>query len=330
MASFRKRYGLWQVQVRRKGYQPISKSFVLKADAETWGRQTEADLDKHFLPVDRKAVEQLTLACLIERYANEISPHKRSHAQEKLRLNWLLKLDIAKLSLIQITPKVMANYRDKRLKVVRGSTVKRELVILGHIFEVARREWLIPITLNPVAIIKKPPTPEGRQRRISPEELHSLTEACKRFKGTTMDKLVFFAIETGMRRSELTGLTWENVNLAKRTLLLPLTKNGSSRIVPLSGKAIEILHAIKPQKTGSVFGLSNDAVKCGWFRLMQWSRIKDLHFHDLRHEAVSRFFEKGLSVPEVALISGHKDYRMLMRYTHLRAEDVAVKLNPVD
>ena len=131
--------------------------------------------------------------------------------------------------------------------------------------------------------------------------------------------IIELAIETGMRRGEI--LKIERHHLKDRTLIIPLTKNGHSREIPLTSKAINILY-----DSNLPFPMTPNALKLAWSRLKKKGTIKDLHFHDLRHEAISRFFEKGLSIPEVALISGHKDVRMLFRYTHLKAEDILRKL----
>ena len=131
------------------------------------------------------------------------------------------------------------------------------------------------------------------------------------------------------------------MDLESKTALLPLTKNGEKRIVPLSPAALQVLHqrletsqssslATSNLLSGCVFPLSPNALRLAWDRMKVRAKIKNLRFHDLRHEAISRFFELGLSVPEVALISGHKDARMLFRYTHLRAEDVASKISELE
>ena len=130
-----------------------------------------------------------------------------------------------------------------------------------------------------------------------------------------------------MRRGELVNILWEDIDFARRTLHIPHTKNGHPRTIPLSPRAIDILRQLHGSNEARVFPMSPNAVRLAWQRLTKRAGIEDLHFHDLRHEAISRFFEMGLSVPEVALISGHRDYRMLFRYTHLRAEDVAAKLD---
>ena len=134
------------------------------------------------------------------------------------------------------------------------------------------------------------------------------------------------AVETGMRRSELLNSRSCDVDLQNRLLHIPHTKNGSARTIPLTERAVELLKERLTTDTDHPFSLSPNAVRLAWDRLTERAGIEDLHFHDLRHEAVSRFFELGLSVPEVALISGHRDYRMLSRYTHLKACDIVAKI----
>jgi len=129
-----------------------------------------------------------------------------------------------------------------------------------------------------------------------------------------------------MRRGEILGLERQHLNLNNRTVYLPITKNGDSRTVPLSTRTIGLLYQLPVHISGKVFPLSETALRGLWRRTCRRAGIEDLHFHDLRHEATSRFFEKGLNVMEVGAITGHKDLRMLQRYTHLRAENLAMKL----
>ena len=174
-------------------------------------------------------------------------------------------------------------------------------------------------------MISKPRAPRARDRRLEAGELERLLSACE---NKWFRAVILFAIETGMRRGEILSLTWEGVHLGKRYVHLPDTKNGDSRDVPLSPQALEFLKDL-PRNIRSdqvVFPLHFEALKSSWRRACSKAGINNLRFHDLRHEATSRFFEKGLNVMEVAAITGHKDLRMLQRYTHLRAEDLARKL----
>jgi integrase len=159
-------------------------------------------------------------------------------------------------------------------------------------------------------------------------ELDALLSAIKACQNPLMEQVFRFALATAMRRGEVLSLEWRHVDLSHRTAFLPLTKNGHPRTVPLSTSALEVLatRGATPPNQELIFPISANAFRLAWEGVKQRAGIENLRFHDLRHEAISRFFEIGLSVPEVALISGHKDPRMLFRYTHLKAADVAAKL----
>jgi integrase len=142
-----------------------------------------------------------------------------------------------------------------------------------------------------------------------------------------LSPFVILAIETGMRRSELVRLQWCNIDIKTRVAHLPDTTNGEPRDVPLSTRAVTTLRELA-LRTGSpsVFGSSRNALRLSWEHARKRAGLTDLRFHDLRHEAVSRLFEKVFNVIEVGTISGHTELRMLRRHTHLRAASLAEKL----
>ncbi|MGE5500871.1 MAG: tyrosine-type recombinase/integrase, partial [Ignavibacteriales bacterium] len=328
-ASIRKRGDQWQVQVRRQNAPPISRTFNLKSDAEQWARQMEVEADRVGLPVDTRVLDRTTLRELIERYRDEVVVNKRgAAAYETIMLNAVLRQPFVSLSLSAVTPAVFTRYRDTRLKTVKPSTLCREFTILQNMYEVAIKDWSLPLASNPLKAVRRPQVGKGRDRRLAGvEELDALVSATDKCLNKLIRPLFLFALETGMRRSEIIRVRWSDVDFAKRTLHIPLTKNGHARTIPLTRKAVDILGSLpRSEDEPRVFPLSANAVKLAWRRLRERAKVPDLRFHDLRHEAVSTFFEKGLSMPEVALISGHRDTRMLMRYTHLRPEDVVAKL----
>lgn len=119
------------------------------------------------------------------------------------------------------------------------------------------------------------------------------------------------------------GLQWSDIDLKKHTAHLPKTKNGDARTVPLSSRAIQVLQELPRLLDGRAFGTTYEGIHQGFVRAWKRAGIEDLRFHDLRHEATSRFFEKGLREMQVAAIIGHKTLQMLKRYNHLKAEDLA-------
>lgn len=333
MASIRKQNGKWQVQVRRRGFAHISRTFHQRTDAEQWARYMEVKADRGELPVPKETLEVIRVRDIIERYKDQITVKKRSADTEEYILEAFLRHPIASLTLTQLTSAHFSTYRDKRLKEVKPGTVNRELGIIKHAFTIAEREWDIPLRMNPLDKIQKLKANNARTRRLTNHEFKALQEAATKSLNQEILTLVRFAIATGMRRGEMLNLRWSDIDFSTSTLHIPVTKNGCARTIPLSFEALSVLTEIndnRPQDkcTGYVFSYSGNAAQLAWQRLVKRAKIEDLHFHDLRHEAISRFFEQGLSVPEVALISGHRDSRMLFRYTHLKAEDIAAKLNP--
>jgi integrase len=204
--------------------------------------------------------------------------------------------------------------------------VRRELAIVGHCLEVARKEWGFVLPSNPVQQVKLPRAGNPRERRAHPGELEKLLKACEFSRSGWLPAVIQLAVETGMRRSELLAMRWDDVDLQARTVLLRNTKNGLPRTVPLSPRALNVIKDT-PRIGPTVFNISANALRLAWERLRRRAGVLELRFHDLRHEAVSRFFERGLNVPEVAMISGHRDPRMLFRYTHPKPEEVAAKLS---
>jgi integrase len=219
-----------------------------------------------------------------------------------------------------------AAYRDERLQELKSASVKRALVPIRNLFEVARTEWGLPIRENPLSELKLEASDQRRERRLRAGEQDKLIQAALRCRNKLIAPIVTLALETAMRRGEILAIKKEHSDPAKRTLLIPDSKNGRARMIPLSITAVELLsaHAIEG---GRLFPISANAFRLAWERVKQRAGIEDLHFHDLRHEAISRLFEKGLSVPEVALISGHRDLRMLLRYTHPMSEGILKKLD---
>jgi integrase len=336
MATFRKRGTKWQAQVRRKDLPPLSRSFHLKSDAEAWAREIEVQADRGEAPVPSSPSPSpspsppMTLAALVERYRDSVVPAKRGRSIETIILNAFLRTPLAKLNLSEVTAQRVAEYRDERLQSVRPATINRELGILRHALGLAHREWGVTIRSNPFAEVRRPRNDHPRERRLLPGELERLREASKACRNKEIPLIIELAVETAMRRGEILSIRWANVDLVRRTLHLPVTKNGHPRTIPLTARAVATLSDLRSLR-GGVTGecltlVSPLALRLSWVRITKRAGIEGLRFHDLRHEAVSRFFEIGLSTPEVALISGHRDARMLMRYTHLRPEDVAKKL----
>lgn len=334
MASITKRKGGWCVQVRRKGYEARNKTFPTKSAALKWGREQEALMDGGKLPATTAPLRAKRLTDLIEQYRLTVSPHKRSSETEDLRLGRMAKDPISAKVLIDLTPADFAGYRDRRLKVVKPGTVRRELYLFANMIDTATKEWGYPFPTNAVRSIAFPIANDARDRRLEDGEAAILRSAIASSRNPFIAPIVELAIQTGLRRREVLELTWDNIDPVRRIAFIPTTKTGQPRTIPLTERAVAIIQALpcergnegQPKDQG-LFPISLNAFKQAWKRVQKRSGLADLRFHDLRHEALSRFCELGLSVPELSVISGHKDPRMLFRYMHLRADDLARKLS---
>ena len=325
MATITKRKTKWQARIRLSNTPTITKTFNLKSHALAWARETEIQIEKGLLTTGYDKAEE-TLREVLKRYLSEVTPNKRGHKVEGIRLRKLMRDPMAATKFGYLKPSHLIKYRNQRLREVSGSTVKKELSLISHVFETANKEWDMPINGNPVRLISKPKENKPRDRRLELGEEERLLLSCSQSKNPYLLPLVIVAIETAMRRSELLGLERQYLKINNRTAYLPMTKNGDSRTVPLSTRAIATLNDLPVHISGKVFPLSETALRGLWGRACRRAGIVVLHFHDLRHEATSRLFEKGLNIMEVSAITGHKDPKMLKRYTHLKAEDLALKL----
>lgn len=353
----------WRAKVRRKGFPEQSRTFTYREDAEKWIRTVERELETSGF-VDRREADKNTLGEVLRRYQREVTPTKKSATIESVKINVILKdAVLPKLKMSALTSSAVASWRDRRLKEVGGATVNRDIDVLSAVLNHARREWGIHVE-NPVPYIKRPEKARARDRRFSAEEETYLLAALtggERLADGTFSKgarnpwllpLVKLAIETAMRRGELLALTWENVDLERQTAHLPDTKNGEARTVPLSTRAVAILRSLpradeeyqQTQRTGPVFETTAMALRKGFVRAVERAQeqyradckaakrkpvtgfLEDVHFHDTRHEGASRLAEKLSNVLELSAVTGHKDLRMLKRYYHPRAEDLAKKL----
>ena len=323
MATFRNRKNKWQARVRRSGQPDVTKTFLIRTDAEKWARSIEIEIDRGTF-INTSYAQKTLFKDLIQQYLKEVTPTLRGAPEDTYRLRKMMRNSIGEINLAELTPNRIANYRDERLKEVKANTVIRELAYISSMINHARREWGLGI-INPVAQIKKPSQPQGRKRVLNDAELSRMLHELEKIN-PFLKPLCEFALETAMRRGELMSLLWANVNFEKSVAFLPLTKNGDSRYVPLSSKAIRILKVLPRDIEGRVFPLNKGTVSILFLRAARRAKIEDIHFHDLRHMALTKLSDKFTNILELASISGHRELKMLQRYVHIKAEDLAKKM----
>ena len=302
-----------------------SRSFPTRTEAHAWAAIEEAAIHSSGASANPPPAG-MTLGDILLRYEEVITPTKRSAATEKSRLAKMRTDRLASVRLRDLSSIHFADYRDRRLAVAKPATVRRELAMVQHALNTARIDWGISPRGNPIRDIRLPKLDNARDRRMEGDEFDRLIAALPDTDSNPMRRIVILAIETGMRRGELLNLRWEHINLPAALAHIPETKTGRPRTIPLTTNASRVLTELLPSARGPVFMMTGNAVRLAWNRATARAGIAGLRFHDLRHEAISSFFELGLSLPEVAVISGHRDPRMLMRYTHLRPEEVGVKM----
>lgn len=351
MATIRKRGDRWQARIQIKDVAECSKSFSNRLDAEAWAKITEAEVIRGVF-IKRSGSERTTLADALGRYEKEVTAGKRGAAQERHRIRVWKTDPLAKKSMASLRGADFAKWRDSRLKDVKPATVRHDLAVISNLFNVARREWGMEGLVNPIEGVRLPSPNNARSRvfyageealllaALAPAERDNQGRWGKTCRCDYLLPFVLLALETAMRRGELLALRWENIRLKDRVAHLPITKNGRSRTVPLSTKAVEVLSTLTRRIYGEVFeGLTANAVKLAFIRAVKRAHrsyvenggddprmLVNLTMHDLRHIAVTRLAEKLPNIIELAAVSGHTDVRMLKRYYHPKAEELALKL----
>ena len=329
MATIRKRYGRYHVQVRKNGYPAVTQTFSSITSAKKWIKAAESDMERRLF----KPVSDVTVGEILSRYERTILPkHRGASLHESYRIK-RLNAAFGHQPVSDLKASDIAHYRDKRLEAVTLATVRRELVILRSVLNIAMKDWDINIPENPVSRIRLAKADKARTRRLEAgEEQRLLLSANDQLK-----RIITLALETGLRRGEILSIKKSHINHSKSVLLIPSTKADVPRTVPLSSAALASLtgqmrtsqrhsEGVFELHESPIFGYTPRGLSGEFLKLCRRTEIDDLRFHDLRHEATSRLFEKGLNPVEVATITGHKDTKMLMRYTHLRAEDLVERL----
>ena len=324
MATIYKNKGKWGAWIRRSFHKPIDKSFISKQDAQRWVKETERLIEVGQF-VDLSEANKTTLKALLERYEREVSAKKRTTADKYLIKN-IMRHEIVSKVLAHITTTDVAKFRDERLKTISGSSVNRKLSILSDCIKRAINEWGCYIRENPVKGNLRCKENNKRNRRLEAGEYEKLMSSCKSNRAFWCP-VIDFAIHTGMRRGELLNITWDMVQWDKKFIKLPahITKTNRDRNVPLQPHAIEILQNLPRSLGGKIFPIGIKNFERSWRAICKRASITGLRFHDLKREAVSRLFEKGLSVSEVQTFVGNS-FATLSVYTEHNSTTLAEKL----
>lgn len=295
----------------------------------------------------KREAASISLTDLLERYRQEVTPAKKGATVEGYRIKKLESFPIAKLPIYSVNREaVLAFCRSCRAAGMSDNNLRKYLMLLSSLFKISVKRWGMSLD-NPIQRVEVPSNGPGRDRRLRAGEWERLLAAVRLACNGELAAVFEFAVETACRRGEIVKLDWRDVDLQARTAKLRGTKNGEDRLIPLSGRALAILKEQGRHIAGPVFASLNSNgrnIRDSFETAKRRARkaylaecvvsdvkpasgfLEDLRFHDLRHEATSRLFEKGLNVMEASSITGHKTLAMLKRYTHLEATQLAAKL----
>lgn len=292
-----------------------------------WGYAREAELK-----AQGKSLTKATFQEAADKYILDVCPTHKAGSNEAKRLKALCNtaglLPVLK-PISEVTAVDLSRFRDTRLGEVSIATVRKEMTIVRSMLESARRDWGM-LVVNPIQDVKKPPVPPNRKRLFVKDEAKKIVEALGYVNEVkTLQHQVavalLLAFETGMRAGEMLGMTWDVVNFTDKFVTLPETKNGDEREVPLSPKAMELLHKLKGLSKTHVFTVT-DASRDALFRKARDKhKIKNLTFHDSRANAIT-LLSKRLDILTLARMIGHKDIKNLMIYYRESTTDIAGKL----
>jgi integrase len=342
LPSISRRGRKWRVQIRKHGYDKHG-TFESRAAAQAWAQTVERQIDE----LRASGVMQargLTLGDLIDRYTLELYPVKpwgRSKSADLARL----KKDIGGRAASTLNSAELSRYFRKRHAEGAGAVVvSAQLGYLVSVLRVARTLWHLDVPLQAatdarfaLASVGMVGKSHRRDRRVTDAELKAVIAHLEKVPSSVpMGDILRFCLATAMRISEVCRLTWADFNKTAKTVVIrnrkhPKDKLGNDMVVPLlDATGVDAFTIAKRQSsTGPrVFPYSSRTISTYFTRAAEAVRLDDVHLHDLRHEAISRFFEAGYRIEQVALISGHRDWAMLKRYTDVRAADLHRPVSP--
>lgn len=319
----------YRVKVRIKGHPPQTATFKRRTDAKQWAQKIESDIrrGRHF---DDVMAKKYTLAEAIDKYNDEVLSLKpNSTKNQKHYLKWWKK-SIGSYRLVDINAALIAESRQILLnepnqfgKTKSVSTANRYCTALGHLLNVAIKEWEW-IQYNPFNRIKKFKEPRGRVRFLSELERKRLLEACKESNNPYLYIIVVLALSTGARKMELLTLTWADIDLTRQSIILHETKNDERRVLPLKSYALELIKKLSSNSSPDsdyIFPAKGKNqpidIRTAWENALIKAGIKDFRFHDLRHSTASYLAMNGANLAEIAGVLGHKTLQMVKRYSHL-------------
>ena len=325
MASIYKRNGKWRVEIRKIGSKGIHKSFIVKDEAIRFARETEVKIEQG-LYQDLTLAKTTNLKDVLAQYRDRVSINKKGYEQERYKINKIIRSDIADKTLSQLTPLVLFEYIEQQKKLYTASTVNKSITIINLTLNFAERFLGISLNKNPLKFIKRLKESQFVGQVIELHEEALLLKHAEFSKLYWLKTAIILGIDCGLRRGEILKLKAEDVNFKNNTAVLKDTKNGETREIGLSSRAILELKKLPVSIDGKLFPCKRlDTFTFYYNQLKKWSGVKK-RFHDTRHTFASRSATSGWSITEIAAQGGWKQLQVLKRYTHIKAEYLAKKM----
>ena len=326
MATIRKIRNKWQVLIRKQKFKPVYKTFILKEDAIKYAKETEVNIEKG-LYKDLTPARSTTLKQVLIQYRDAVSVHKKGHEIEKYKIDKLSKYSISNNNIAELTPLKLMEFKEYLIKNYSAGSVNKYLTLISLSLNYAERILGIYIPNNPMRYIDRVKEPEFKGQVIEPDEEVLLLKYAEQSKLKWLKAAIIMGIDCGVRRGELLKLKYSDINFSRNTALLRDTKNGSNREIGLSNRAVQEIRKLPISISGEVFPIKRYDTFNFYFNQLQKKTGINKRFHDCRHTFASRKTTEGWLITEIAQQGGWKQLQVLKRYTHIKAEQLAKKMN---
>lgn len=335
--------GSWRVQIRRKG-RSVSENFVRYEDAKRWAVDAERQIDRGDSPTSSRVGKLKTFGDLIDLHIADMSEVGKAPRRSKDATLRMLKRALGKRNMGEIDRDRLVRFgRERAAQGAGPMTLSIDIGMIKLVLSHAAAVHGLPVRVEPVDLARIALKRLGlvgkgneRNRRPTDEELDRLIT---HFDGNErqlapMARIIKFAVATAMRQEEIFRVTWSDLNHRTKMLTIrdrkdPRQKKGNDQRIPLLAVSgydalalVEEQRVLRANDDDRIFPYNHKSAGTAFTRAVRDLEIQDLHFHDLRHEGTSRLFEAGYRIEQVALVTGHKDWKMLRRYTHLRPESL--------
>ena len=325
---FRKlKSGKWFFEINKKGYPRLSKTFEEIKLGKKWASKIEHEIENGQFE-DLTKASKTTIRALLEKYRDEITVDKKGHREETAKINLLIRQDISSHTITSLKAHHLYRLKKEFDKVRAPATTNKYLHMLQNVWNTAKTVWGITMPpYNPFELVSMHKVDNARDRVLTTDEYSKLLDACSEGNMPIIRDIVIFAYETGARQGEILKLKRSDVDFDKRLCTFLDTKNGEDRTIPLTDAAIEIL---KRHRFGdTLFSLLPRRLRKHFSIACRRAAITNFRFHDLRACFCTNALLSGMTIPEVSVLSGHKDWKQLQRYTRIKPEDLGTKVQNI-